>query len=70
MRENPCSYCGNIHATICPRIQEIEYHPDGRVKRVVFFPYLLNIPLQSSPNALPNEYPWQSPFFVISGASP
>ena len=32
-----CCYCGfqNAHmGYTCPRIEEIEYHPDGTVKRV------------------------------------
>lgn len=29
-----CAYCGAGHSTICPRIKEIEYHPNGSVKRV------------------------------------
>jgi hypothetical protein len=31
-----CEYCGLTHDTICPRIQAIEYHPDGAIKRVEF----------------------------------
>lgn len=31
----PCHYCGLHHETLCPRIVEVEYHPDGTVKRVV-----------------------------------
>ena len=31
-----CFYCGYIHDGICPRIEEIEYHPDGSTKRVKF----------------------------------
>lgn len=30
-----CAYCNGIHMAVCPRIAEIEYHPDGTVKRVV-----------------------------------
>jgi len=33
--EVSCTYCGCIHrGRICPRISEIEYHPNGNVKRV------------------------------------
>lgn len=31
----PCTYCGAYHSAICPRIESIEYFPNGRVKRVV-----------------------------------
>jgi hypothetical protein len=33
-----CAYCGTVHNTICHRIQEIEYHPNGSIKRVVLRP--------------------------------
>jgi hypothetical protein len=35
-----CAYCGLHHDTVCPRIQEIEYHPNGTLKRVVLRPSL------------------------------
>ena len=31
-----CHYCGMTHDTLCPRIVEIEYHPNGTVRRIVF----------------------------------
>jgi len=31
-----CHYCGNFHATICPKIKSIEYD-GGNIKRVEFF---------------------------------
>ena len=31
-----CGHCGNFHQGTCPRIKEIEYWPDGTVKRVVY----------------------------------
>lgn len=34
-----CSYCGSHHpGTICPRVEEIEYHNDGTVRRVKLRP--------------------------------
>jgi hypothetical protein len=33
-----CGYCGEHHTMVCPRIQEIEYHQNGTVKRVVLRP--------------------------------
>lgn len=32
-----CEWCGVIHLTSkCPQVKAIEYHPNGRVKRVEF----------------------------------
>lgn len=32
---NNCPYCGAYwHSAICPRVEEIEYYPDGLIKRV------------------------------------
>jgi hypothetical protein len=33
----PCEYCGRMHNSLCPRIQEIEYE-FGIPKRVKFWP--------------------------------
>lgn len=30
-------HCGNIHTGQCPRVKAIEYHKNGRVKRVEYF---------------------------------
>jgi len=35
-----CPYCGIYHVGMCPRIKEIEYHPLGQIKRIVFHPTL------------------------------
>ena len=33
-----CQHCGGIHVTSqCPRVKAIEYHKNGRVKRVEFY---------------------------------
>ena len=29
-----CPYCGSYHQTVCDRVEEIEYHKSGTVKRV------------------------------------
>ena len=29
-----CPYCGGYHMGMCPMIEEIEYYPNGMVKRV------------------------------------
>jgi hypothetical protein len=31
-----CPHCGLYHATTCPLVKAIEYHPNGQVKRVEF----------------------------------
>ena len=37
---NSCPWCGFLHISgdMCPRVKAIEYHPDGRVKRIEFWP--------------------------------
>lgn len=32
-----CKHCGNIHTGQCPRVKAIEYHKNGKVKRVEYF---------------------------------
>ena len=51
-----CPYCGLSHTNVCWKIQEIEYHPDGSVKRVRFYDYAS--PVQYIPYIPPN-LPWQ-----------
>lgn len=34
-----CQHCGGLHVRKCPAVAEIEYHPDGKVQRVVYFPH-------------------------------
>lgn len=34
-----CDHCRGLHVRKCPAVAEIEYHPDGKVKRVVYFPH-------------------------------
>lgn len=33
-----CQHCGGLHVRKCPAVQQIDYHPDGKVARVVYFP--------------------------------
>lgn len=33
--DNNCRYCGNIHTGLCPLIKEIEYYPNGAIKKVI-----------------------------------
>ncbi|MBT8161005.1 MULTISPECIES: hypothetical protein [Arthrobacter] len=37
--KSKCQHCGGLHARKCPAVAEIEYHPDGKVSRVVYFPH-------------------------------
>ena len=32
-----CQHCGNVHTGQCPRVKSIEYHKNGKVKRVEYF---------------------------------
>jgi hypothetical protein len=35
--QKKCQHCGGLHVRKCPAVKEIEYHPDGKVMRVVYF---------------------------------
>ena len=40
-----CRYCGACHVEVmCPRIAEIEYHPNGTVKRVRLYGWETDLP--------------------------
>ena len=47
--EPACSYCGYYHEGTCPRVEELEYYPDGALKRVRLRPE------PASPFPLPTE---------------
>lgn len=32
-----CPYCRGLHSRKCPAVEEVEYHPDGRVQRVRYW---------------------------------
>jgi hypothetical protein len=34
----PCHYCNAYHTGVCPRIESIEYHPNGAVAKIVLRP--------------------------------
>ena len=42
-----CGWCSNNHTGQCPRVQEIEYHPNGTVKRVVLHKFVQGYDLRS-----------------------
>lgn len=51
-----CAYCGNWHPEIaCPRIAEIEYHPNGSVKRVRLHGWETDLPLSAAANTHRSE---------------
>ena len=33
---NPCQFCGETHGVRCPSVKAIEYHANGKMKRVEF----------------------------------
>lgn len=33
-----CEYCGGFHLRNCRRVKVMEWHPDGTLRRVVFWP--------------------------------
>lgn len=34
-----CQFCGGVHTRVrCPRVQEAEFHENGSIKRVVYWP--------------------------------
>lgn len=55
-----CPHCGMHHATTCPLVKAIEYHPDGSVKRVEFKT------ATDWPQANYEQPEWQSP--IVSAA--
>lgn len=44
-----CKYCNAYHTGVCPRIEEIEYHPNGSVKRVRLRP-MVSVGAGTCPN--------------------
>ena len=36
MSDHECQHCGQWHGKLCPQVKAIEYHPDGRVKRIEY----------------------------------
>lgn len=37
--QQKCQHCGGLHVRNCPRVKEVEYHADGSVKRVSYWPH-------------------------------
>lgn len=57
----PCEWCGATHQTKCPLVKAIEYHEDGRVKRVEF----MTVADYTTPAA-----PCSVPYPIIGSPSP
>lgn len=57
----PCEFCGLAHGKICPSVRAIEYHANGKVKRVEFMrpvdchPISL-VPMLPPPTIVPQPY--------------
>lgn len=34
----PCSHCGGRHARACPRVRQMQFHPNGALAGVTFWP--------------------------------
>jgi hypothetical protein len=50
-----CGFCGYWHGPTCPNIEEIEYFPDGRVKRFKLRPIQPSTEAQASLTWTTNE---------------
>lgn len=37
-RENRCQHCGATHARACPRVKRLEFHQNGNLASVEFWP--------------------------------
>jgi hypothetical protein len=37
-RQRRCGHCGAVHARACPRIRRLEFHPNGQIATVEFWP--------------------------------
>jgi hypothetical protein len=37
MEGDRCFYCTGFHAKYCPRVREIEFHPNGNLARVAYW---------------------------------
>jgi hypothetical protein len=46
----PCAYCAGYHTGVCPRIESIDYHPDGTVAHVKLRPPLPTFQCPNAPN--------------------
>lgn len=52
-----------MHSVQCPSVKAIEYHPNGKVRRVEFKTAADYWPWHATP-ALPNPLPWPSPGWI------
>lgn len=37
-RKQRCTHCGAIHVRACPRVRRFEFHPNGQLAAVEFWP--------------------------------
>lgn len=59
----PCKFCGNQHGFRCPDVKAIEYHANGKIRRVEFMTPMDYRPLASTD--IPG--PFSGPQRFISG---
>ena len=58
-----CEHCGNYHTGTCPRIKAIEYHKNGKIKRVEYHDMsAASVPFVQSK-------PWYLPPYEITSTS-
>ena len=38
LRTRQCQHCGGAHARACPRVKRLEWHPNGELAAVEFWP--------------------------------
>jgi hypothetical protein len=37
-KKRACNHCGGSHVRACPRVRQLEFHENGRLKSVTFWP--------------------------------
>lgn len=54
-QQGACPFCGSWHIGRCPQIAEIEYHPNGTIKRVRYVEYMTRLAGDTLPPAALKE---------------
>jgi hypothetical protein len=37
-RDRRCEHCGGAHARVCPKVKRLEFHQNGNIQSVEFWP--------------------------------
>jgi hypothetical protein len=37
VKTDKCFWCGIHHDALCPKVESIEYYPDGTIRKITFF---------------------------------